>query len=137
MARVSVFLKDQLLDQINEEAKDEGTNRSSLIQSALEGYLQSKREKREEEKKRKKMLEASRKMDKLAENYQVLLETHEINFRKRRGGKKLDPNQDKEELLVSDVMSRTVQLDSRLSNQFRERLADGMTSPRRDTRPGR
>ncbi len=66
MARVSVFLKDQLLDQINEEAKDEGTNRSSLIQSALEGYLQSKREKREEVKKRKKMLEASRKMDALA-----------------------------------------------------------------------
>ncbi len=67
MARVSVFLKDQLLDQINEEAKDEGTNRSSLIQSALEGYLQLKREKREEVKKRKIMLEASRKMDKLAE----------------------------------------------------------------------
>jgi metal-responsive CopG/Arc/MetJ family transcriptional regulator len=66
MARVNVFLKDELLDQINEEAKDEGTNRSSLIQTALEEYLQAKRKKREEEEKRKKMQEASRKMDALA-----------------------------------------------------------------------
>jgi metal-responsive CopG/Arc/MetJ family transcriptional regulator len=66
MARVSVFLKDELLDEINEEAKDEGTNRSSLIQTALEEYLQAKRKKREEEDKRKKMQEASRKMDALA-----------------------------------------------------------------------
>ena len=66
MARVNVFLKDELLDEINEEAKDEGTNRSSLIQSALEKYLEAKRKKREEEEKRKKMQEASRKMDALA-----------------------------------------------------------------------
>ena len=31
MARVNVFLKDELLDEINEEAKGEGTNRSALI----------------------------------------------------------------------------------------------------------
>jgi metal-responsive CopG/Arc/MetJ family transcriptional regulator len=67
MARVNVFLKDELLEEINEEAKEEGTNRSSLIQSALEEYLQSKKKKREEEERRKKMKEASRKMDKLAE----------------------------------------------------------------------
>jgi metal-responsive CopG/Arc/MetJ family transcriptional regulator len=66
MARVNVFLKDELLDEINEEAKDQGTNRSSLIQTALEEYLQAKRKKREEEEKRKKMQEASRKMDALA-----------------------------------------------------------------------
>jgi len=66
MARVNVFLKDDLLDAINEEAKDEGTNRSALIQTALEEYLQAKRKKREEEEKRKKMQEASRKMDALA-----------------------------------------------------------------------
>ena len=66
MARVNVFLRDELLDEINEEAKDEGTNRSSLIQTALEEYLQAKRKKREEEEKRKKMQEASRKMDALA-----------------------------------------------------------------------
>ena len=66
MARVNVFLKDELLDEINEEAKDEGTNRSSLIQTALEEYLQAKRKKREEEEKRKEMKEASKRMDRLA-----------------------------------------------------------------------
>ena len=49
MARVNVFLKDDLLDAINEEAKEEGTNRSALIQTALEEYLQAKRKKRDEE----------------------------------------------------------------------------------------
>jgi metal-responsive CopG/Arc/MetJ family transcriptional regulator len=36
VARVNVFLKDELLDEINEEANKEGTNRSALIQTALE-----------------------------------------------------------------------------------------------------
>jgi metal-responsive CopG/Arc/MetJ family transcriptional regulator len=66
MARVNVFLKDELLDEINREAGLQETNRSSLIQTALEEYLQTKRKKREEEEKRKKMQEASRKMDDLA-----------------------------------------------------------------------
>ena len=66
MARINVFLKDELLDEINREAEVEETNRSSLIQAALEEYLQAKRMKREEEEKRKKMQEASRKMDALA-----------------------------------------------------------------------
>jgi metal-responsive CopG/Arc/MetJ family transcriptional regulator len=66
MARVNVFLKDELLDEINREAEVEETNRSSLIQTALEEYLQAKRMKREEEEKRKKMQDASRKMDALA-----------------------------------------------------------------------
>jgi metal-responsive CopG/Arc/MetJ family transcriptional regulator len=66
MARVNVFLKDELLDEINREADGEKTNRSSLIQTALEEYLQARRKKREEEEKRKKMLDASRKMDALA-----------------------------------------------------------------------
>jgi metal-responsive CopG/Arc/MetJ family transcriptional regulator len=66
MARVNVFLKDELLDEINAEAKDEGTNRSALIQIALEKYIEAKRRGREEEEKRKKMQEASRKMDALA-----------------------------------------------------------------------
>ena len=66
MARVNVFLKDELLDEINREAEEEETNRSSLIQTALEEYLQAKRNKREEEEKRKKMQEASRKIDELA-----------------------------------------------------------------------
>ncbi len=66
MARVNVFLKDELLEEINREAEAEETNRSSLIQAALEEYLQTKRRKREEEEKRKKMQEASLKMDALA-----------------------------------------------------------------------
>ncbi len=66
MGRVNVFLKDRLLDEINEEAKVEGTNRSALIQSALETYIERRRREREDEEKRKKMQEASRKMDALA-----------------------------------------------------------------------
>ena len=66
MARVTVFLKDKLLDEINEEAKEEGTHRSALIQAALETYIEAKRRGREDEKNRKKMQEASRKMDTLA-----------------------------------------------------------------------
>jgi metal-responsive CopG/Arc/MetJ family transcriptional regulator len=66
MARVNVFLKDELLEEINREAEAEKTNRSSLIQSALEEYLRGKRRQREEQEKRKKMQEASRKMDALA-----------------------------------------------------------------------
>ena len=66
MGRVNVFLKGDLLEQINREADVEKTNRSSLIQTALEEYLQAKREKREEEEKRKKMQQASRKIDALA-----------------------------------------------------------------------
>jgi metal-responsive CopG/Arc/MetJ family transcriptional regulator len=66
MARVNVFLNDELLDKINHEAKIEKTNRSSLIQTALEEYLQMKRRRLEEEEKRKKGEEACRKMDRLA-----------------------------------------------------------------------
>ena len=36
MARINVFLKDELLEEINREAEAEETNRSALIQSALE-----------------------------------------------------------------------------------------------------
>ena len=36
MGRVNVFLKDELFAAINEEAKQENTNRSALIQTALE-----------------------------------------------------------------------------------------------------
>jgi len=66
MSRVNVFLKDKLLEEINEEAKEEKTNRSAFIQTALEKYIEAKRRGREEEEKRKKMQEASHKMDALA-----------------------------------------------------------------------
>jgi len=56
-----------LLDEIDQEAKEEGTNRSVLIQMVLEQYIEAKRREREEkDKNRKKMQEASRKMDALA-----------------------------------------------------------------------
>lgn len=65
MARVNVFLKDELLTEINEEAKKAGINRNALIQIALEKYVESKRRERERQK-RKKMEETSRKMDAFA-----------------------------------------------------------------------
>jgi hypothetical protein len=65
MARVNVFLSDHLLDEIKQQAKEEGSNRNALIQTALEKYIEAKRRDRPEEK-RKKMQEASRKMDALA-----------------------------------------------------------------------
>ena len=66
MGRVNVFLKDELLDEINEEAKEEGTNPSALIQIALEKYVEGKRREREEKEKQKKMQDASPKTDALA-----------------------------------------------------------------------
>lgn len=67
MGRVNVFLKDELLEEINREAEAEGTNRSALIQKAMEDYLEAKQRKREEEERREKMREASQRIDKLAE----------------------------------------------------------------------
>ena len=66
MGRVNVFLKDDLLEEINREAAVEKTNRSSLIQTALEKYLHGKKKKREEEEKREEMKRASERMDRLA-----------------------------------------------------------------------
>ncbi|HEY7167448.1 MAG TPA: type II toxin-antitoxin system CcdA family antitoxin [Candidatus Binatia bacterium] len=66
MARVNVFLKDELLNDINAEAKEQGTNRSALVQAALESYIERKRRERQEEERRKAMQEASRRMDALA-----------------------------------------------------------------------
>jgi len=66
MGRVNVFLSGQLLQEIDQEAKKEGTTRSALIQNALEKYIEAKRCGQEGEEKRKKMQGASRKMDALA-----------------------------------------------------------------------
>ena len=66
MGRVNVFLKDKLPEQINEEAKEEKTTRSALIQTVLKNYIEAKQRDRAEEKKRKKMHEAAHKMDALA-----------------------------------------------------------------------
>jgi metal-responsive CopG/Arc/MetJ family transcriptional regulator len=84
MARVNVFLSDQLLDEINQHAKEEGINRSALIQAAVEKYIEAKRCEREEEQKRRKMQEASRKMDALAKKLGEW--DSQATIRKFRGG---------------------------------------------------
>jgi metal-responsive CopG/Arc/MetJ family transcriptional regulator len=67
MARVNVFLDYQLLDEINQQTREEGSTRSALIQAAVKKYIVAKRRTREEdEEKRRKMEEACRKMDALA-----------------------------------------------------------------------
>ena len=66
MGRINVFLTSKLLDDLDAEAKREKTNRSALIRTALEKYIEAKQRGREEEEKRKKMQEASRKIDALA-----------------------------------------------------------------------
>ncbi len=67
MARVNVFLGEDLLRAIDEEAEKVGTNRSALIQTALAEFLKARQEAREEEERRRRMEEACREMDKLAE----------------------------------------------------------------------
>ena len=66
MARVNVFLKDELLDEINREAEAEKTNRSAFIQTALEKYIEAKRREKQEKEEQKKMQEACERMDRLA-----------------------------------------------------------------------
>lgn len=67
MARVNVFLKEELLKAIDAEAAESRTNRSALIQSALTGYLEARGKEREEAGIRREMEEACRGMDALAE----------------------------------------------------------------------
>jgi len=67
MARVNIFLSDELLKSFDREAKAEGAKRSALIQKAMEAYLEKARQDREEMQKRAKMEEACQTMDKLAE----------------------------------------------------------------------
>ena len=67
MARVNVFLKDDLLKAVDAEAEQSGTNRSALIQRALSDYLEAQRKAREEAEAQRRMDEACKKMDALAE----------------------------------------------------------------------
>jgi metal-responsive CopG/Arc/MetJ family transcriptional regulator len=66
MARVNVFMSDDLLKQIDAQAEQEGIRRSALIQKAMEGYLQRMRDQREEVERRRKMETACKRMDELA-----------------------------------------------------------------------
>lgn len=67
MARVNVFLKDDLLKAVNQEAERAGINRSALIQKALVDYLEAQRRAREEAEAQRRMDEACKRMDELAE----------------------------------------------------------------------
>jgi predicted transcriptional regulator len=67
MARVNIFLKNDLLTAIDAEAAGSRMNRSALIQSALSQYLEERRKEREEAQARREMEEAGRGMDALAE----------------------------------------------------------------------
>jgi hypothetical protein len=67
MARVNVFLNEELLKAIDAEAAASRMNRSALIQSALNRYLEARRKEREEAALRREMKEAGREMDALAE----------------------------------------------------------------------
>ena len=66
MARVNVFMSDELLKAVDSEAKQEGTNRSALLQKAAEAYLLQARQQREEAERRRKMQDACKRMDELA-----------------------------------------------------------------------
>lgn len=67
MARVNVFLKDELLRAVNQEAERAGMKRSALIQTALVDYLEAQRRAREEAEAQRRMEEACKRMDELAE----------------------------------------------------------------------
>ena len=67
MARVNVFLKDELLKAIDDEALESRINRSALVQSALTRYLEMRRKEREEAATRREMEEACEGMDALAD----------------------------------------------------------------------
>ena len=71
MARVNVFLADDLLKAIDAEATDSRVGRSTLVQSALTRYLDERRKEKEEAKVRREMDEACRGMDALAEKLGV------------------------------------------------------------------
>lgn len=66
MARINVFLNDDLLKAVTAEVEQAGTSRSALIQKALADYLEAQRTAREEAEVQRRMDEACRRMDALA-----------------------------------------------------------------------
>jgi post-segregation antitoxin (ccd killing protein) len=66
MARVNVFLKDDLLRALDAEARQAGTNRSALVQAALGHYLDTRAREREQAETRRRVDEACERMDALA-----------------------------------------------------------------------
>mgnify|MGYP001619522200 CR=1 FL=1 len=66
MARVNVFLKDDVLKVVDQEAARAGTKRSALIQTALSEYLEAQRRVREEAEAQSQRDQACERMDALA-----------------------------------------------------------------------
>jgi len=67
MARVNVFLQDELLKAIDAAAAESRLNRSALMQIALGRYLEAREKERQEAERRREMEEAGRGMDALAD----------------------------------------------------------------------
>lgn len=66
MARVNVFLKDDLLKTLDTEAHQAGMSRSAFLQAALREYLETRRRAREEAEAWRRVDEACKRMDALA-----------------------------------------------------------------------
>lgn len=66
MARVNVFLPDELLSEIDTEAGRSGVRRSALIQEALRRLLDDRKREREDAERRREMEAAAQGMDALA-----------------------------------------------------------------------
>ncbi len=67
MARINVFLPDDLLAAIDAEAAGSRVARSALIQEALQSLLDARGRERQAEEARRRMDEACRSMDALAD----------------------------------------------------------------------
>jgi predicted transcriptional regulator len=67
MARVNVFLADDLLEAVDAEAERSGMKRSALVQEALAAFLDERRRARAEEEAQRRMDDACRVMDTVAE----------------------------------------------------------------------
>ncbi len=69
MARVNLFLKDELLRAVDQEAGESSLNRSAFVQEALKRYLIEQKRTREEAEARRRMETACHKMDALAAKF--------------------------------------------------------------------
>jgi len=67
MARVNIFIGEDLLRAVDEESRRRGMNRSALFRDALEQYLAAQKKARKEAEARRRMRAACKKMDNLAE----------------------------------------------------------------------
>jgi hypothetical protein len=67
VARVNIFIGEDLLEKVDEEARLRNVNRSALFRDALTEYLESRKKAREEEEARLRMERSCRRMDAIAD----------------------------------------------------------------------